>query len=81
MTLKWSFQGTDRVVFDNDRISMDVETGMLTIKNAKQEDSSKYVCRAENGYGEPVIDSAFVDVRMRSKVVQPPKHALLKVSF
>ena len=60
---------------------MSRETGTLMIKNAVPEDSAKYVCRAENGYGEPIVASAFIDVRKGSKIVQPPEHALLTVSI
>ena len=59
---------------------MDKESGTLTIADATKDDSGKYICNAHNGHGAPVIKSAFIDVRRRSKRVSPEwQEALLKV--
>lgn len=71
------FKDTDRVVY-NDRIYMDSSTGTLTILDSNLNDTAKYICRANNGYGEPVVASAFVDVRQKSEVVVAPEHVLYK---
>jgi len=64
-----------RIMFDDpeSRIRLDnSESGTLIIANANLEDSGKYVCRAENKYSKnPVIESAVIDVRRRSKAVSP----------
>lgn len=75
------FKGTERLIEDKERITVNQETGTLTILNAFQNDSAKYICKADNSYGEPVIASAFIDVTMRSKVLSAPQHALLKVIY
>lgn len=73
------FKGSERILFkDNSRVTMDPESGTLIISNANLNDSAKYICSADNKYGEKVIASAFIDVTMSSKVIQPPKHTLLK---
>ena len=66
----------DNVAVLNERISVD-EEGTLHIKHAELSDTEKYVCRAENGYGEPIIESGLVEVRNKTEVLQPPKHAKL----
>ena len=73
-----------RIMFDDpeSRIRLDnSETGTLIIANANLEDSGKYVCRAENKYSKnPVIESAVIDVRRRSKAVSPEyQKAVIKV--
>ena len=75
------FQGSKRInFFDyNERVSKD-EKGTLKIKDVTQADNAKYVCRAENGYGEFVTASSWLKVRRKSIIVTPPKHALYKVS-
>ena len=75
------FQGTERINFANsynDRITMD-EFGTLHIKDVTQDDNAKYICRAENGYGNFVTGSSWLKVRRKSRIVVPPKHALYKV--
>ena len=44
--------------------------GTLHIYQAKLSDTNKYVCRAENGYGEPVIASSFITISTATKVVK-----------
>lgn len=73
------FKGTERLKEDGERITVSQETGTLTILQAHLNDSAKYICKADNNYGEPVIASAFIDVTMRSKIINSPQHALLKV--
>ena len=73
-----------RIMFDDpdSRIRLDnSESGTLIISNANLEDSGKYVCRAENKYSKnPVIESAVIDVRRRSKAVSPEyQKAVIKV--
>ena len=62
---------------DDPRVYVD-EKGSLHINNARLTDSHKYVCRAENGYGEPVIESAFISVRLATKVVKGKKTQKIK---
>lgn len=65
-----------RVNFDDsDRIRMTAD-GTLTLTDVVVEDSAKYVCKADNNYGEAVIESAFVIVRTKTKVVKGPEHAM-----
>ena len=64
------------------RIRLDnSESGTLIIANANLEDSGKYICRAENKYSKnPIIESAVIDVRRRSKAVSPEyQKAVIKV--
>ena len=56
---------------DDERISVD-SMGSLHINDARLTDSNKYVCRAENGFGSPVIESAFINIRIATKVVKGP---------
>ena len=52
------------------------DDGTLKISNVEIDDSAKYVCKAENKFGLPVIASAFVTIRSKTKVVKGPEHAL-----
>ena len=70
MFLIVSLQDTDRIYFDHrkpDRVSM-TEDGSLIIDEAVKSDSGKYICRASNDYGSPVVESAFIDIRSPTKV-------------
>ena len=58
------FQNASRLSSDDDRYKM-TDDGTLKIYNVEVEDSAKYVCRADNKYGLPVIASAFVTVRTK----------------
>ena len=73
------FQNVQRIDKDDERLVLDQSSGTLTIVNSQQEDNAKYICRAENGYGEPVIASAFISIRRKSRVIQGPKHVLFQV--
>jgi hypothetical protein len=64
-----------RVDLSNDRFEMTSE-GTLKISHVNINDSAKYVCKAENKYGEAVVVSAFVMVRAKTRVVKAPEHAL-----
>ena len=74
-SLKLHFQNMSRVDLSNDRFEMTSE-GTLKISHVNINDSAKYVCKAENKYGEPVVASAFVMVRAKTRVVKAPEHAL-----
>ncbi len=67
------FKNGSRVDYNNLRYQLDESTGTLTLKNAQSEDSAKYVCQADNGYGKPAIASAFVDIREASEVLDRPE--------
>jgi len=71
--------GSDRILFAdyNERVTKD-EFGTLHIRDVSQADNAKYVCRAENGYGNFVTASMWLKVRRKSRVVTPPQHALYK---
>ncbi len=53
-----------------DRVYMKAD-GSLVIEDAGEQDSAKYICRAENSYGE-AVGSAFVDVRQATEVLTEP---------
>merc|ERR1712083_1226440 len=61
---------TKRVKLD-ERKTMDMESGSLIIENAQIEDSGKYICNAANDYGEPVVESAIIQVRKKSVRLSP----------
>jgi len=70
---------TSKRVSVNDRITVDMESGTLKIENAEMKDSGKYICRAENGYGEPVVENAKIEIRKKSVRHSPQnQYALLK---
>jgi hypothetical protein len=56
----------------SDRVYLDTQ-GSLILENAQESDSAKYVCQVENTWGKEV-ESAFVDVRMGTKVVAKAEH-------
>ena len=71
---------TSKRVSVDDKIKIDPESGTLRIENAEIKDSGKYICRAENGYGEPVVRSAIIDVRKNSILHSPEyQSTVLKV--
>ena len=74
------FQNSNRIYYaeHNQRIEKNLD-GSLHIKDVTQDDNAKYVCRAENGYGNFVTGSLLLRVRRKSRIVTKPQHALYKV--
>ena len=63
-------QDTERVVYDDPRVHLDPE-GSLIFKASKWEQKTKFVCRAENEWGNDVR-SAFVEVRQATMILNHP---------
>lgn len=61
--------------YNNLRYTLDADTGTLRIRDARPEDSARYVCNAANGYGKDAVAGAFVDVREATRVTDAPRSA------
>ena len=73
------FQDTERVMYYDERVYLDHEGGLIIERAAKWDTRKKFICRAQNEWGDDVT-SAWVDVRRATVVLSsPPPYLPLEV--